>query len=68
MDREMKELYARRAAIHYNRGDYASAIDDFSKAIEEQPTNSKLYYGRGGVLYKIGDYDRAILDCNQAIK
>ena len=36
MDRGMTELYARRAAMHYNKDDYANTIDDFNKTIERQ--------------------------------
>ena len=63
MNREMTELYARRAVIHYNRGDYASAIDDLDKAIERQPTNPKLYYGRGAMFRKIGNYEAPFSRC-----
>ena len=68
MDHQLTELYAQRAASHYNSGSYERAIDDFSKAIERQPTNPNLYYGRGTAYHKLGDYERSILDCDQAIK
>lgn len=60
MDREMAELYARRATIHYNKGNYERAIDDFNQAIERQPTNANLYHERGTAYHKTGDYDRSI--------
>ena len=63
----MTELYVHRAAIHYNRGNSESAIDDFNKAIERQLTNPKLYYGRGVVSHKVGNYERIIAYCDMAI-
>lgn len=55
-ERQLTELYAHRAATHYNSGYYERAIDDFNKAIEWQPTNANLHYGHGAAYHKTGDY------------
>lgn len=68
MDRQMPELYAHWALTHYKSGNYQSAVDDFTKAIAQQPSNANLYQGRGAAYQKLGDFNRAIADCNQAIK
>ena len=56
MDRQIIELYAQRALTHYNRGDYQSAIDNFTKAIAQQPSDADLYQGRGAAYQKLGEF------------
>lgn len=62
-------------AIHNNRGVawvrkglYASAIDDFTAAIQYDPKYVEAYRNRGLAWHMSGDFDRALADFNQAIK
>ena len=45
---------------------YRGAIDDFSKAIEINPKDSKAYSMRGIAKYKINDKNGACLDWSKA--
>lgn len=60
------ELYVTRAACRANLGDYAAAIDDYSRAIEIQPTAATytqrgwLYALRGNPLFGLQDFEKAI--------
>ena len=45
----------------------ASAMSDFSKALELDPSNAYVYYDRGNLYYAQGDYDKAIEDYTHAI-
>ena len=51
-----------------NKGDYDSAITDFTQLIKINPNSAGAYYGRGYAYHKKKDYDRAISDYTQAIK
>ena len=49
-------------------GEYDKAIQDFSKAIELDPTNVSVYYSRGDCYKNIEEYDKAIQDFSKAIE
>ena len=48
--------------------DYQSAIDDYTKAIEIDPSDAHYYYSRGNAKEKLEDYQGAIDDWNKAIE
>ncbi|MGB3512218.1 MAG: tetratricopeptide repeat protein, partial [Microcoleaceae cyanobacterium] len=45
---------------------YQQAIDDYTTAIEFEPTDAKTYYNRGILRYFTQDYQAAIADFQQA--
>lgn len=61
-------LYFYRGSCYNELADYSNAIEDFSLAIQMNPTFSNAYLGRGVTLSNLGQYDRAIHDYNEAIK
>jgi tetratricopeptide (TPR) repeat protein len=50
------------------KGDYDSAIADYSQAIRLDPDDAWAYYNRGGAYYYKGDYRRARMDWEQALR
>lgn len=48
--------------------DYHGAIEDYSKAIELNPSFIEAYVKRGEAHYKMGDARGALKDCNQALR
>lgn len=59
--------YFARGKMYQDRGDYASAILDYSKAIALGPNWSRAYNNRGIVYMRIGDDTTALNDFNTAI-
>jgi len=53
---------------HYEKGDFDSAIANYDKAIDLDPTYEKAYYNRGLAYACKEDYDRAISDINRVIE
>ena len=60
--------------IHYNRGnalflrgDYAKAIEDFSRTVEIHPRYANAYYNRGVSCQSIGKYRQAIDDYSKTV-
>jgi tetratricopeptide (TPR) repeat protein len=52
----------------YSRGDYVTAVADFTEAIRLNPNYTNAYHNRGLAYKNKGDYDRAIADYTQAIR
>ena len=50
-----------------NAGNYKGAIEDFTKAIEINPSNAYLYIIRGFTKSELNNYQGAIEDYNQAL-
>ena len=48
--------------------DFASAIEDYSKAIDLAPENARFYNGRGNAYGSAGNFHAAIEDFNKAIE
>ncbi len=73
-----KEVYAtpKESAFYYFINgidkyaieDYRGAIQDYSKAIEINPSNSEAYLNRGLPKHKLGDYRGAIQDYSKSIE
>lgn len=61
------EEYFSRGNFKKLLGDYGSAILDFNKAIELDPSFSEAYYQRGIAKTFINDEDGAVSDFNKAI-
>lgn len=65
--RTTAEEYFRRAYECQMNGDYAQAIELYTRSIAAFPT-AEAYTFRGWTYSFLRDYDRAIEDCHQAIK
>jgi suppressor of tumorigenicity protein 13 len=60
-------LYASRALVLEALGYYQEAVDDCTKALEQNPDSAKAYKIRGKLLYqKFNDWHGALSDLNQA--
>ncbi len=62
------ELYFERGLVYADMGQYSSAIGDFSKAIQSDPSFHKAYYNRGVCYNLTGKSDLACKDLNVAKK
>lgn len=51
----------------YGTGDFNTAIQAYTKAIQLDPNNAKIYNNRSAAYQQIQLYDLAITDCNMAI-
>jgi len=52
-------IYYYRASIHFKRGNYRMAIDDFNKAIELNPNDADSYVERALAFDKINETAKA---------
>ena len=66
--KNVKYIYANRAWSWYIKGDYTSAIADFSKAINIDPEFDGGYYGRAKVWFEKKDLERASGDVKEAVR
>jgi tetratricopeptide (TPR) repeat protein len=64
----IKYIYTSRAWSWYIKGDYTSAIADFSKAINIDPQFDGAYYGRAKVWFGKKDFERASDDSKEAVR
>lgn len=62
------DSYSQRALIHFAKGDYDKAIEDFNVAIEKSSNPVKLYNLRGQAKLRKKDFDGALADYNKAIE
>ena len=58
--------YNNRANARMAKGDFAGAVNDYTKAIELQPADEENYYNRGVAQQARGDYEAAIADFSKA--
>ncbi len=56
-----------RAEAYRFKGEWDSAIDDYSEAIQLEPAIGKNYFHRGNCYFKKGDLEKALRDYNEAI-
>jgi tetratricopeptide (TPR) repeat protein len=66
--KNIKYIYTSRAWSWYIKKEYASAINDFSKAINIDPEFDSAYYGRAKVWFEKKDFQRALADVKEAVK
>lgn len=57
-----------RGCMYMNMDDLTSAIADFSRAIELEPTNEFAYSNRGAAYRKLADLDKALVNYDLAIQ
>ncbi|GHV78305.1 hypothetical protein AGMMS49944_00960 [Spirochaetia bacterium] len=65
---DQAKAFMDRGITFYYKGDYVTAIADFTDALKLDPNNTATYINRGASYFHKEDYDRAIADCTQAIK
>ncbi|XP_005400395.1 PREDICTED: tetratricopeptide repeat protein 32 [Chinchilla lanigera] len=59
--------YNNRGQIKYFRVDFYEAMDDYTSAIEVQPSFEVPYYNRGLILYRLGYFDEALEDFKKVL-
>ena len=60
-------LYRKRGRIRQRLGDLTSAMVDFDRAIEIDPTIAQAYCYRADIYASRGDHPQALVECNRAI-
>jgi tetratricopeptide (TPR) repeat protein len=58
----------KRAWAYLYKGDFTTAIAEFTQVIDARPDAANAYYGRGWAYLNNVDYKRAIVDLDQAIR
>lgn len=61
-------FYRKRADENIGKGEYALAVNDYSKAIELNPKDVSVYMNRGLAHYNQKNYDLATADYDKAIE
>ncbi|XP_038416778.1 tetratricopeptide repeat protein 32 isoform X3 [Canis lupus familiaris] len=64
---DLATAYNNRGQIKYFRVDFYEAMDDYTSAIEVQPTFEVPYYNRGLILYRLGYFDDALEDFKKVL-
>jgi len=62
------KTYANTGSRDALNGNYESALENYNKAIELNPTYAEAYFFRGNVYAVIENFEKAIEDCTEAIK
>jgi DNA-binding helix-hairpin-helix protein with protein kinase domain len=60
--------YYKQGHAAYKVRDYQGAIDNFTRAIEQQPKHAKAHVNRGNARYNLKDYEGAMSDYTQALE
>lgn len=66
-DSTMLYPYLERALQRFEGGYYKGAIEDYTNALQIDPTNEEIWLGRGLAREKLKDYDGAFSDYTKAI-
>ncbi|XP_037384366.1 tetratricopeptide repeat protein 32 [Talpa occidentalis] len=64
---DLATAYNNRGQIKYLRVDFYEAMDDYTSAIEVQPSFEVPYYNRGLILYRLGCFDDALEDFKKVL-
>ncbi|KAF7471692.1 tetratricopeptide repeat protein 32 [Marmota monax] len=64
---DLATAYNNRGQIKYLRVDFFEAMDDYTSAIEVQPSFEVPYYNRGLILYRLGYFDDALKDFKKVL-
>jgi tetratricopeptide (TPR) repeat protein len=59
--------FANRGQVYLARGEYALAIDDFTRVLELKPNELSAYLARGNIHLAMGNPDEAISDFTKAL-
>ncbi len=68
INNKLPEAYSFRGNARYNLGEYDTAADDFSHAIEQEPDDADHYYDRSWSYCNMDKLEDAIVDMNKAIE
>ena len=60
--------YNKRGDCHTRQGSNLRALEDYAKAIELDPTNSRAYKNRGEIYENLGQLDRALEAYDEAVR
>ena len=60
--------HKKQALAAAQKGDYDTALAEFTKALQADPKDPEIYNNRGSIYTFKGQYDQAIADFNQALK
>jgi DNA-binding helix-hairpin-helix protein with protein kinase domain len=60
--------YYKQGHTAYQERDYKQAVDNFTQAIQQEPTNPKPLINRGNARYNLKDYEGAIADYTAALR
>ena len=60
--------HKKQALAAAQKGDYDTALAEFTKALQADPKDPEIYNNRGSMYTFKGQYDQAIADFNQALK
>ncbi|XP_006191450.1 tetratricopeptide repeat protein 32 [Vicugna pacos] len=64
---DLATAYNNRGQIKYLRVDFYEAMDDYTSAIDVQPSFEVPYYNRGLILYRLGYFDDALEDFKKVL-
>ena len=67
MDPTNAHAYHNRGISYDKKGQYESAIADFTKVLELDANNANAYFNRGSTHDSIGQFDLAIADYTRAL-
>ncbi|AFY46339.1 hypothetical protein Nos7524_0424 [Nostoc sp. PCC 7524] len=60
--------YYKQGHAAYQVRDYKQAVDNFTQAIQKEPTNARAYVNRGNSRYNLKDYEGAMVDYTAALQ
>jgi DNA-binding helix-hairpin-helix protein with protein kinase domain len=60
--------YYKQGHAAYQIRDYKQAAENFSQALQKEPTNAKVHINRGNARYNLKDYEGALADYNKALQ
>ncbi|BAT54928.1 TPR repeat protein [Nostoc sp. NIES-3756] len=60
--------YYKQGHAAYQERDYKQAVENFSQAIQQEPTNPKALVDRGNARYNLKDYEGAVADYTVALQ
>lgn len=66
--RSVAAEYVNFGSWEFGQGEYETAIEDFTRAIEIDPEYALAYSRRGLTYYDLGEYEQAIADYTRAIE
>jgi len=61
-------IYNHRGLVYFSLSQYENAMDDFTKAIEIEPNDTRVYTNRGLTYRMLKNYERALEDFNRSLE
>lgn len=68
LDPTLPQAHAAVAGVHFERRDYASALDAYATALEGLPNDARILALRGSVHRRIGNWSESIADYQRAVQ